>query len=148
MNEETTREKKVDQEVLDSGEKPEPPAPVMITSAGDRDEPRDAAEKPEPPAPVMITHTVFQKMKTKLKEVKAKEIKCKGCEKREVTVRKVATMGGKAVVGLGTGVVLGVGVLSVAAIAEVALPVILTFKALGVTCGALGLVKGAKEFNK
>jgi len=124
MKEEKTIEKKVDQEVMDSG------------------------EKPEPPAPVMITHTVLQKMKTRLKEVKARELKCKGCEKREDTVRKVATMGGKAVVGLGTGVVLGVGVLSAAAIAEVALPVVLTFKALGVTCGALGLVKGAKEFNK
>ena len=139
MKEEKTIEKKVDQEVMDSGEKPETPAPVMITM--------DAVSlktntrlKPEP--------TVLQKMKTRLKEVKAKELKCKGCEKREDTVRKVATMGGKAVVGLGTGVVLGVGVLSAAAIAEVALPVILTFKALGVTCGALGLVKGAKDFNK
>jgi len=123
MNEEKTQEKKVDQEVMDSG------------------------EKPEPPVPVMITHTVLQKMKTKLKEVKAKELNCKGCVKRENTVLKVARMGGKAVVGLGTGVILGVGVLSVAAIAEVALPVILTFKALGLTGGALGLVKGAKEFN-
>ncbi|MFZ4440293.1 MAG: hypothetical protein ACOYOS_17855 [Syntrophales bacterium] len=102
----------------------------------------------EPPAPVMIKQTVFQKMKSKVKEVKAKEVKCKGCEKREDTVLKVATMGGKAVVGLGTGVVLGVGMLSVAAIAEIALPAILTFKALGVTCGALGLVKGAKDFDK
>ena len=146
MNEEKTIEKKVDQEVLDSGEKPEPPAPVMLTDAVSLK--TKTKLKPEPPAPVMITHTVFQKMKTKLKEVKAKELKCKGCEKREGTVRKVATMGGKTVVGLGTGVVLGVGVLSVAAIAEVALPVVLTFKALGVTCGALGLVKGAKEFDK
>ncbi|MEI7635837.1 MAG: hypothetical protein WCJ37_00905 [Syntrophus sp. (in: bacteria)] len=124
MKEEKTIEEKVDQEVMDS------------------------EGKPEPLAPVMITHTVFQKMKTKVKEVKAKELHCKGCKKREDTARKVAMMGGKAVVGLGTGVVLGVGVLSVAAVAEVALPVILTFKALGVTCGALGLVKGAKEFNK
>ena len=146
MKEEKTIEKKVDQEVMDSGEKPEPPAPVMLTDAVSLK--TKTKLKPEPPAPVMITHTVFQKMKTKLKEVKAKELKCKGCEKREDTVRKVATMGGKAVVGLGTGVVLGVGVLSAAAIAEVALPVVLTFKALGVTCGALGLVKGAKDFNK
>ncbi|MEI7673861.1 MAG: hypothetical protein WCK00_17285 [Deltaproteobacteria bacterium] len=122
MNEGKTIEKKVDQELMDFGK--------------------------EPPAPVMVTQTVFQKMKRKVKEVKAKELKCKGCEKRESTALKVATMGGKAVVGLGTGVVLGVGALSVAAIAEVALPAILTFKALGVTCGALGLLKGAKDFNK
>ena len=124
MYEETIRDQMIDQAIAVSG------------------------EKTEPPATVMITHTVFQNMKTKLKEVKAKELKCKGCEKREDTVRKVATMGGKAVVGMGTGVFLGVGLLSVAAIAEVAIPVILTFKALGVTCGALGLVKGAKEFDQ
>jgi len=91
------------------------------------------------------TDSALHKTKT---NAKAKTLNCKGCEKREDAVRKVAMMGGKAVAGLGTGVCLGVGVLSVAAIAEVALPVILTFKALGVTCGALGLVKGAKEFNK
>lgn len=73
---------------------------------------------------------------------------CQGCAKREGTVRKVAGMGSKAVVGLGTGVCLGVGALAVAAVAEVALPAILTFKALAVTGGALGLVKGAKDFNQ
>ena len=40
------------------------------------------------------------------------------------------------------------GVLAAAAVAEVAIPAILTFKALAVTGGALGLVKGAKDFNK
>ena len=113
MNEETTVEQKVDQEVMDPGGKTDP---------------------------------ACLKTKTKTK-TKAKTLNCKECEKRKDTVRKVATLGGKAVVGLGTGVFLGVGVLSVAAIAEVALPVILTFKALGLTGGALGLVKGAKEFN-
>jgi len=86
------------------------------------------------------TDAVFLKTKTKT-------LNCKGCVKRENAVLKVAKMGGKAVVGLGTGVFLGVGVLSVAAIAEVALPVALTLKALGLTGGALGLVKGAKEFK-
>jgi len=122
MNEGKIAGKKVDQELMDFGK--------------------------EPPATATIAQTVFQKMKSKMREVKSKELKCKGCEKREDTVLKVATLGGKAVVGLGTGVVLGVGMLSVAAIAEVALPAILTFKALGVTCGALGLVKGAKDFDK
>jgi hypothetical protein len=112
MNEENTPEKKVDQEVMDSGGK---------------------------------TDSAFHKTKNRSK---AKTPNCRGCEKREDALRKIAVMGGKAVAGLGTGVCLGVGVLSVAAVAEVALPVILTFKALGVTCGALGLVKGAKEFNK
>lgn len=73
---------------------------------------------------------------------------CKGCEKREDTVRRVAALGGKAAVGMGTGVCLGVGVLAVAAVAEVAVPAILMFKAFALTGGALGLVKGAKEFNK
>jgi len=73
---------------------------------------------------------------------------CSGCAKREDTARKVAALGGKAAVGLGTGVCLGVGVLAVAAVAEVAIPAILTFKALALTGGALGLLKGAKDFNK
>ena len=73
---------------------------------------------------------------------------CKGCSKREDTVRKVAAMGGKTAVGLGTGVCVGVGVLAAAAVAEVAIPALLVFKALVVTGGALGLVKGAKDFNK
>jgi hypothetical protein len=81
-------------------------------------------------------------------KTKAKTLNCRECAKKKGAVRKVAVMGGKAVVGLGAGVCLGVGVLSVAAIAEVALPVILTFKALGLTGGAIGLVKGAKEFNE
>ena len=92
--------------------------------------------------------TVFLKMKARVQKAKIKTLKCRRCEHREGTVRKVATMGGKAVVGLGTGVILGAGVLSLAAVAEVAIPVLLTFKALGLTGGALGLVKGAKEFNK
>ena len=85
-------------------------------------------------------------LKTNAKELTAHN--CKGCTKREDTVRKVAALGGKAVVGLGTGVCLGVGVLAVAAVAEIAVPAILMFKALALTGGALGLVKGAKDFNK
>lgn len=88
---------------------------------------------------------------TEILKKNAKELtahNCKGCTKREDTVRKVAALGGKAVVGLGTGVCLGVGALAVAAVAEVAIPAILTFKALALTGGALGLVKGAKDFNK
>jgi hypothetical protein len=73
---------------------------------------------------------------------------CKGCAKKEDAVRKVAAMGGKVAVGLGAGVCLGVGALAAAAIAEVAIPAVLTFKALALTGGALGLVKGTKDLKK
>lgn len=88
---------------------------------------------------------------TEILKAKAKGLaahNCKGCTKRENAVHKVAALGGKAAVGLGAGLCLGVGVLTVAAVAEVAIPAILTFKALALTGGALGLVKGAKDFNK
>ena len=90
--------------------------------------------------------TLTEILKKNTKELTAHN--CKGCTKREDTVRKVAALGGKAIVGLGTGVCLGVGALAVATVAEVAIPAILTFKALALTGGALGLVKGAKDFNK
>lgn len=90
--------------------------------------------------------TFTEIVKTKARKLTAHN--CKGCETREDALRKVAALGGKAAVGLGTGVCLGVGVLAVAAVAEVAIPAILIFKALALTGGALGLVKGAKEFNK
>ena len=73
---------------------------------------------------------------------------CKGCSKREGAVLKVASMGGKVALGLGAGVCLGVGALAAAAIAEVAIPAVLTFKALALTGGALGLVKGTKDLKK
>jgi len=73
---------------------------------------------------------------------------CKGCAEREDAVRKVAALGGKAAVGLGTGVCLGVGALTAAAVAGVAIPAISTFGFLALTGGAIGLVKGAKDFNK
>ena len=91
-------------------------------------------------------NSVTERLKTKAKPLMAHN--CKGCEKREEAVRKVAAMGGKAAVGLGTGVCVGVGVLAVAAVAEVAIPAVLVFKGLALTGGALGLVKGAKDFNK
>jgi hypothetical protein len=45
------------------------------------------------------------------------------------------------------GACLGVGALAVAAVAEVAIPAILTFKALGLTCGAMGFLKGARDLK-
>jgi hypothetical protein len=88
---------------------------------------------------------------TEILKMNAKKLathNCKGCAKREDTVGRVAALGGKAAVGLGAGVCVGVGVLAVAAVAEVAVPAILLFKAFALTGGALGLVKGVKEFKK
>jgi len=73
---------------------------------------------------------------------------CKGCAGREDAVLKVAAVGGKAAVGLGTGLCLGVGALTAAAIAEVAIPAILTFGFLAAIGSAIGLVKGVKDLNK
>jgi hypothetical protein len=92
--------------------------------------------------------SVTERMKTKAKALMAQGHICKKCSRREDTVRKFAGMGGKAAVGLGTGVCLGVAVLAAAAVAEIAIPAVLTFKALAVTGGALGLVKGAKDLKK
>jgi hypothetical protein len=85
-------------------------------------------------------------LKTKAKALMAHN--CKGCSKREAAVHKVAEMGGKAIVGVGAGLCLGVGALAAAAVAEIAIPAVLTFKALALTGGALGLVKGAKDIKK
>jgi hypothetical protein len=85
-------------------------------------------------------------LKTKTKALVAHN--CKGCSTRENAVLKVAAVGGKMAVGVGAGVCLGVGALVAAAVAEVAIPAILTFKALALTGGALGFLKGAKDFNK
>jgi len=62
-------------------------------------------------------------------------------------VHKVAMLAGKTVAGLGLGVSLGVGALLIAAVAEVAIPAIVTFKALGLTGGALGFLYGAKDLK-
>jgi len=76
---------------------------------------------------------------------------CKKCDKKEAFVRdsahKAAVLAGRTVIGLGVGACLGVGALAVAAIAEVAIPAILTFQALGLTCGAMGFLKGAKDLK-
>jgi hypothetical protein len=63
-------------------------------------------------------------------------------------VYNVAVLAGKTAAGLGVGVSLGIGALATAAIAEVAIPAILTFKALGLTGAALGFLSGAKGLKK
>lgn len=67
--------------------------------------------------------------------------------KGDRVVYNVAMLAGKTAVGLGVGVSLGVGALAAAAFAEVAIPAILTFKALGLTGGALGFLYGAKDLK-
>jgi hypothetical protein len=57
-------------------------------------------------------------------------------------------MAGKTAVGLGVGLSLGIAALSAATIAEIAIPAILTFKALGLTGGAAGFLWGAKDLRK
>ena len=90
--------------------------------------------------------SLTETLKTKAKALMAHN--CKGCSAREGAVGKLTVLAGKTGVGLGAGLCLGVGALAVAAIAEVAIPAILTFKALALTGGALGLVKGAKDLKK
>ena len=68
-------------------------------------------------------------------------------EKGGDVIYKGAMLAGKTAAGLGVGISLGVGALLVAAIAEVAIPAILTFKALGLTGGALGFLYGAKDLK-
>jgi hypothetical protein len=65
----------------------------------------------------------------------------------EQAVYKVAMLAGKTAAGLGLGISLGIGALLVAAIAEVAIPAVLTFKALGLTGGALGFLSGTKDLK-
>ena len=74
---------------------------------------------------------------------------CKSCKKREAATRgvvqKTAVVAGTTAVGLGVGVTAGVAALAAAAIAEITIPAILTFKALGLTGGALGFLTGARK---
>ena len=90
--------------------------------------------------------TLMEILKKNAKELTAHN--CKGCAKREDTVRKLAGLGGKAGVGVGAGLCLGVGALTTAAVVGVAIPAIATFGVLALAGGALGFVKGAKDFNK
>ena len=68
-------------------------------------------------------------------------------EKNGDVVYKATMLAGKTAAGLGIGISLGVGALLLAAVAEVAIPAILTFKALGLTGGAVGFLCGAKDFK-
>jgi len=74
---------------------------------------------------------------------------CKACEKKEIAVHnvahKAAVIAGTTVTGLGVGLTLGVGALAAAAVAEIAIPAVLMFKAFGLTCAALGFLKGARD---
>jgi hypothetical protein len=90
--------------------------------------------------------TFTEILKTNAKKLTAHN--CKGCEERENAAHKVARLAGSTAAGLGVGLTLGVGALAAAAVAEVAIPAVLMFKALALTGGALGLVKGARALKK
>jgi len=52
---------------------------------------------------------------------------------------------GKTAAGLGVGIATGIGLVVIAAAAEVAVPALLVLKALGLTGGAFGFLKGIKK---
>lgn len=59
----------------------------------------------------------------------------------------LANLAGKTAVGLGVGITAGVGVLAAVAVAEIAIPSVLVFNALGLTGGALGFLHGTKSLK-
>ena len=58
-----------------------------------------------------------------------------------------AQLAGKTAVGLGVGITVGVGVLAAVAVAEVTIPSVLVFNALGLTGGALGFLQGTRTLK-
>lgn len=69
-------------------------------------------------------------------------------EKKNGFAYKAASLVGKTAVGVGVGACLGIGALAAATIAEITIPAILTFQALGLTCGAVGFLSGARALKK
>jgi len=69
-------------------------------------------------------------------------------ERAGQVVQRTIELVGKTAVGVGAGIVLGIGALSAAAIAEIAIPAVLTLKALGLTGGAAGLLWGTNGMKK
>jgi hypothetical protein len=59
----------------------------------------------------------------------------------------LANLAGKTAVGLGVGITVGVGVLAAVAAAEVTIPAVLVFNALGLTGGALGFLHGTRNLK-
>jgi hypothetical protein len=57
-------------------------------------------------------------------------------------------LAGKTALGLGVGITAGIGVLAAVAVAEVTIPAILIFKALGLTGGAIGFLQGTRSLKK
>ncbi len=58
---------------------------------------------------------------------------------------KAGLVAGNTAAGLGLGVVLGIGTVVAASIAEVTVPAILMLKAFGLTGGAVGFLRGLKK---
>lgn len=63
----------------------------------------------------------------------------------EDNIHTACSIVGKALAGVGIGVVGGIGLVVAAAAADVAVPALLLLKAFGLTGGALGFVNGIKK---
>jgi len=67
-----------------------------------------------------------------------------GLEK-EATMQRAGLVLGNTAAGLGLGVAAGIGTIIVASVAEVVIPAFLIIKALGLTGGAFGFLRGIKK---
>ncbi len=63
----------------------------------------------------------------------------------EENIHTACMIVGKTAAGLGVGIATGIGLVVIAAAAEVAVPALLVLKALGLTGGAFGFLKGIKK---
>ena len=59
----------------------------------------------------------------------------------------LGNLAGKTAVGLGVGITAGVGVMAAIAVAEVVIPSVIVFNALGLTGGALGFLHGTRNLK-
>ncbi len=81
------------------------------------------------------------------KSAEAKQIVNHYCRTNtaEDNIHTACSIVGKALAGVGIGVVGGISLVVAAAAADVAVPALLLLKAFGLTGGALGFVKGIKK---
>ena len=68
-----------------------------------------------------------------------------GCTTTSENIHTACSILGNTTAGLGLGVAAAISLVVVAAAAEVAVPAILVLKALGLTGGAIGFLKGIKK---
>lgn len=73
---------------------------------------------------------------------------CYESDKTMSPLLKAGLVTGNTAAGLGVGVVSGIGLVIGAAFAEVAVPAFLVLKALGLTGGAMGFLRGLKKASE